>query len=216
MNPDHAKDAAARNRWDTLHTSYSRNTVQYDLWLQEFEDVIRACSTPIVDLGCGSGSDTKYLLERGKRVIACDYSHRAIENIQKNFPEVSAALCFDMTEGLPFADGFTDLLIADLSLHYFTEKVTGYVLEEIRRILTPEGAMLLRVNSVRDVNFGFGKGTEVERNYFRTKDGRYKRFFDREDIYRIFGGWNICTLSEGNTGRFGRPKELWTAMCRKE
>jgi len=212
--PIHGGSSTAHSRWDRLHAAYERDQISYDLWLQDFDSVLQSCRTPIVDLGCGSGSDTKYLIERGKAVIACDYSARASENIRKNFPEVHDALCFDMTGGLPFADGFTDILIADLSLHYFTERVTKAILAEIRRVLTPRGVMLFRLNSHKDVNFGAGQGAEVEKNYFRTEDGRYKRFFDREDICRIFDDWEILRLSEGQTGRFGPTKELWVAMAR--
>lgn len=91
--------STAHARWDRLHADYERDRIQYDLWLQDFDNILQAYRMPIVDLGCGSGSDAKYLIERGKTVIACDYSARAIESIRKNFPEVQDALCFDMSEG---------------------------------------------------------------------------------------------------------------------
>jgi len=197
-----------------MHTSYLREEIRCDDWLQQFENEIAACRTPIIDLGCGSGNDTKYLITKGKAVIACDFSSRAIENIRKNFPEVYGAECFDITEKFPFEDNFTEMIIADLSLHYYSERVTAEVLEEIRRVLRPEGLLLFRVNSVKDFNHGAGKGTEVERHFYKTSDNRFKRFFDREDIFKFFSGWQILHLEEEEMLRYAQPKMLWTAMCR--
>ena len=120
----------ANERWNELHSNYERDKIKYDDWLELFKRAIDSCKTPIIDLGCGSGNDTLYLVERGKKVIPCDYSSNAIQNIQKNFPEVERTECFDMTRGLPFEDNFTDLMICDLSLHYFRERTTFEVLED--------------------------------------------------------------------------------------
>jgi len=205
---------SARDYWNNIYACCERERITYDDWLSNFEDTVRNCDTVIVDLGCGSGNDTKYLVERGKKVIACDYSLQAVQNISKNFPEAVGAECFDMTEGLPFEDGFTELVIADLSLHYFTQEVTGYVLDEIKRILKPNGVLLARVNSVRDVNHGAGQGKEVEHHLYKTADGRLKRFFDRNDIERFFADWEMLFVREEEMTRYALPKILWTVMLR--
>ncbi len=201
----------AKSHWDTLHSHYTREDIQSDDWLRRFDHIIEQCPGPIIDLGCGSGNDTKYLLALGKQVISCDYAPNAIANIRRNFPEVTA-MCFDMTEGLPFDDNFTELLIADLSLHYFSEEVTRSLLNEIKRILTPDGYLLMRLNSVNDVNHGAGEGTELERHFYRTPDGRFKRFFDEEDMQHFFGDWNILSCRESQMDRYALPKQLWTLL----
>lgn len=97
--------------------------VVYDGWLKDYETEIEKCSTPIVDLGCGLGNNLSYLTQKGKEVLACDYSDIAIETIQKDFPNVKTKL-FDMTQKFPIEDNFTEIVIADLSIHYFTKEVT--------------------------------------------------------------------------------------------
>ena len=199
----------ANNRWDKHHEHYERKEIKYDDWLDLFEQPISLCQTPIIDLGCGSGNDTLYLIERGKKVIPCDYSAKAIQNIQNNFPEVIRTECFDMTKGLPFEDNFTDIIICDLSLHYFTEALTHCILEDIKRVLKPNGLLLLRVNSVKDVNHGAGEGTEIEHHLYETEDGRYKRFFDEEDFQKFFSDWEVLYLHEETMGRYEKEKVLW-------
>lgn len=205
---------SAKEHWNSQHSHYTREEIQYDDWLQGFDEIIDRCTTPIIDLGCGSGNDTKYLVERGKQVIACDYSENAIGNIRRNFPEVREAMCFDMTRGLPFSDDFTELLVADLSLHYFSEETTFAILEEIRRVLRPEGALLFRVNSVRDTNHGAGQGAEVEPRYFEVSNGHFKRFFHGADFDWFFHGWEQLYLAESEMNRYALPKILWTGMYR--
>lgn len=68
---------------DKLHLNYERDNIKYDDWLEQFNDIIDKCNTPILDLGCGSGNDTLYLINKGKRVISCDQSINAINNIKK-------------------------------------------------------------------------------------------------------------------------------------
>ena len=47
----------------------------YDLWLNEYKaDLEKFKNTKFLDLGCGNGADTLYLIERGYKVISVDYS----------------------------------------------------------------------------------------------------------------------------------------------
>ena len=211
LNDDRQANAIgkANERWNEIHRSYERDKIKYDNWLELFEKSIDNCETAIIDLGCGSGNDTLYLVERGKEVIPCDYSSNAIQNIKKNFPEVERTECFDMTKGLPFEDNFTNLIICDLSLHYFKEKTTLEILEEIKRVLKPSGLLIFRVNSVKDVNYGVGEGKEIEKHLYETEDGRYKRFFDQEDIDKFFANWEKIFVHEETMGRYEKEKVLW-------
>ena len=136
--------------------------------------------TPIIDLGCGSGNDTLYLIERGKKVIPCDYSKNAIENIKNNFPEIERAECFDMTKGLPFEDNLTDIIISDLSLHYFTEQKTFEILDEIKRVLKPNGLLFFRVNSINDVNYGAREEKKLNLTYMKQMMEDIKDFLMRK------------------------------------
>ena len=199
----------ANERWNEIHKDYERGKIKYDDWLELFERAIENCNTPIIDLGCGCGNDTLYLVEKEKKVIPCDYSSNAIKNIQKNFPEVERTECFDMTMGLPFEENFTDLIISDLSLHYFTEEKTFEILDEIKRVLRPKGLLIFRVNSVKDFNHGAGEGKEIETHLYKTRDGRYKRFFDQNDLDKFFKEWKKIYIHEETMGRYGKEKVLW-------
>lgn len=204
----------ANQRWDNVHSHYDRNEIKYDDWLESFDKEINNCQTPIIDLGCGSGNDMLYLIEKGKKVIPCDYSKNAIENIRNNFPEIERTECFDMSKGLPFLDNSADIIISDLSLHYFTEQKTFEILDEIKRVLKENGILLFRVNSTKDINHGAGEGDEIELHLYETKDGRYKRFFDDKDIKKFFSGWDNLYINEEIMGRYEKEKVLWKGAMR--
>ena len=204
--------------WNELHKSYDRNVIEKEIvnddWMWTFKNIIEEARGPVIDLGCGSGNDTLYLLNKGKRVVPCDGSINAILNIRKNFPEVDEAICFDLLTTFPFANNSTDLVVADLCLHYFTKEDTIKILKEIRRILTNKGHMLLRVNSINDINHGAGKGIEVEPHLYMSEDGRYKRFFSSNDIYEFFNIFDIKNVREEPMKRYKLEKQTFIVDAR--
>lgn len=195
--------------WNNIHTEYNREDIKFDDWLGKFDEIIENADLPIIDLGCGSGNDTLYLINKNKKVISCDLSENAISNIKKNFPEILDAKVVNMLDGLPFDDNSADLIIADLSLHYFNKNDTIYIINEIKRVLSNNGHLIFRVNSINDVNHGAGKGTEVEKNLFLTNDNRLKRFFDIEDINYFFGSFEIEYIKEEIMTRYELEKRLY-------
>lgn len=114
-----------------------------------------------------------------------------------------------MLDGLPLDDNSADLIIADLSLHYFNKNDTIYIINEIKRVLSNNGHLIFIVNSINDVNHGAGKGKEVEKNLFLTNDNRLKRFFDIEDINYFFGSFEIAYIKEEIMTRYELEKRLY-------
>ena len=204
------------NYWNDLHKNYQLSDIKVDDWLDKFEGIIINCNTPVLDLGCGSGNDTLYLINKNKKVISCDLSSSAIENIKKNFPVIYDAKCFNMLDGMPFSDNSFELIIADLSLHYFKELDTIKILKEIRRILVTGGHLIFRVNSINDVNHGAGRGKIIEHHLYETSDGRLKRFFDEEDLKFFFKDFNIEYLNEEIMTRYKLEKRLYRGCVSKK
>lgn len=174
----------------------------YDNWLNDYNDILtKNKDTEILDLGCGIGADTLYLIERGFNVLSCDFSNEALKSIEENIPN-SRTMYLDMLYKFPFEDESFSLIIADLSLHYFDNETTIHIMNEIRRILKKNGILLSRVASVNDFNFGAGIGEELEKNFYF--EGAYtKRFFDQEDVNKYFG-------------IIGTPDSFETSMIRNE
>lgn len=200
--------------WNEMHQKFENNAITSDDWLERFDDIIMQAQKPILDLGCGSGNDTLYLTSKGKKVIACDQSEVAVNNIKRNFPGIEGTKCCNMLDGFPFEDDSFDVIVADLCLHYFTEEDTYAVLTEISRILMPGGYLILRVNSINDVNHGAGQGVEIEHHLYETGSGTLKRFFDEEDIRNFFKGFEIEYMNEETMSRYKLEKKLFRVCVR--
>lgn len=201
--------------WNECHKNFiqKRENIVHDNWLEDFNEVIEKSSKPIIDLGCGNGHNTLYLIQKGKTTISCDYSDFAIEKLRENIPETQAIL-FDMTDKFPFEDNSTEIIIADLSLHYFSEEVTKNIIEEIKRVLVPNGHFLFRVNSINDINNGAMQGEKIEEHFYFVKNIT-KRFFDEKDIRNFFKDWKIEYLNEEKMDRYENNKKLWKCSVKK-
>lgn len=186
----------------------------YDLWLDKHVKILEKSKEEyIVDLGCGSGGDSLYLSERGYKVVACDYSEEALKTINKFLPEVET-LQIDISKILPFENESVEIIIADLSLHYFDDETTKSIIKEIRRVLKRDGYLIGRVNSINDLNYGAGSGKEIEKNFYLTEEG-YKRFFSGEDIQNYFKEFIIEIYEENCVMKYGKKKRAFEFLCRK-
>ena len=203
--------------WDNWSKKRSGIPV-YDLWLNEYENILNQNSDKeILDLGCGIGADTLYLIERGYKVLSCDFSKEALNSIRKNISN-SKTLYLDMMKKFPIKDSTYSLIIADLTLHYFDNNITLHIMKEIKRILKSDGILLSRVASVNDFNFGAGVGEELEKNYYFEGDYT-KRFFDFEDVNKYFGiigsVWTQETKMTRNEEEYSKTKVVYTVKVKK-
>lgn len=192
--------------WNESHKKYGGAQPKFDNWLDKYLNRIEATTLPILDLGCGTGNDSLYLTLHNKKVIACDYSSVALDDVKKFVPN-SVTLQIDFSKGLPFNDNSFDIIVADLSLHYFDSNTTINIMKEVKRVLTAHGILLARVNSLNDINYGAGLGEKIEDNYYYV-DGYNKRFFTLEDAQKFFSIVGEVTVTSAQMLRYSKPKEL--------
>ena len=63
-----------KDYWNNIYESKKDKKPIYDLWIDKYKDILdKSKEQPIIDLGCGVGGDSFYLMESGYKVIACDY-----------------------------------------------------------------------------------------------------------------------------------------------
>ena len=169
----------ALSMWNSWSKSRKGKPV-YDQWLDEYLGIINQDDT-ILDLGCGNGANTLYLIERRYQVLSVDYALEALQNV-KDFIAGSQTLHVDMRQLLPFNDNQFSTVIADISLHYLKDHEMKQIMNELKRIMKPRGYLLARVSSSQDFH-GFGK--EIEPRYYDF--GSYgQRYFVEEDLKKYF------------------------------
>lgn len=166
----------------------------------------------VLEIGCGSGTDTVYLTEQGFDVTASDFSANALALTRERLPDVSLLL-HDTREPFPFGDGSFDLVLASLSLHYFDRETTARIANELSRLLRPRGLLLYRVNSVHDPNYQTGQIDLLEQD-FLLQDGIRRRYFSIETCRETFHGWEEILLEEKTVDAYGKPKTLCEGLLR--
>lgn len=202
----------SKEYWNNIYSNIRDKKPMYDLWLDKYSEILeKSRDTEIIDLGCGSGNDSIYLSERNYKVISCDYSIEALD-IVKRYIKNSNRVHMDLTKEFSFENAAAEVIIADLSLHYFDDNTTKKILNEIKRVLKSGGYLIARLNTINDLNFNAGNGKEIERHFYLTKDG-YKRFFDYDDVKKYFGVFDIQSVEETVMNRYGADKKCFEVVC---
>ena len=155
----------------------------------------------ILEVGCRSGNLTQYYHE-GNEVVGVDVDRNALVEFGKRLDLESHWVDVD-SEPLPFREGQFDVVVFSEVMEHlrFPQKT----LEEIQRVLKPEGRMIGSVpNSFRLRNrlkFLFGNAFEVDASHLRSYSHVLLRrelstFFNRIEIHPISGH----LLGGGSTG----------------
>ena len=169
-----------------------------------------------LDVGCGSGHNTRFLLEHGFEVTAIDFSERALSLCRRKAPKAHIRRA-DFRMGLPFDGDLFELILADQSLHYFPWNLTAMIIGDAANRLVSGGLFAGRFNSTSDGKYdvGVNESAHGEPNLLIV-DGIEKRFFTRECFRKLFGlPWTKVALKEKIICRFGRRKIVWELMAIK-
>ena len=132
----------SRRRHDELATSWSRLGQEFELGTLRAEATaaVVPAGLVVVDLGCGAGYLTSYLLGRGFSVIAVDHSRAMLDQAREH---LSGAVEFRRGEldRLPLQDREADAAVANLVWHHLADM--DRVAVEVFRVLRPGGRLAI-------------------------------------------------------------------------
>lgn len=95
----------------------------------------------VLEVGCGAGPLTQWLVDHGALVTAIDVSPEMVRLAQARLGDRAQVLVGDLGVPLAFApDASFDLVVASLVLHYLRDWVGP--LRELRRVLVENGAVV--------------------------------------------------------------------------
>jgi SAM-dependent methyltransferase len=182
-------------------------------WSQEWQDAVDLVRRGrALDLGCGRGFDTAELVERGFAVTAIDWSSAAVEIARRRNPS-GETLVADVRNLPRKVKGPFQVVLANLSLHYFDRPETEAVFATIVDLLAPGGMFLARLNAEDD----FGAPADATAWKLVEVEGVRRQFFNESKIRGLLdGALTILCLQKVTTGRFGRPKSLYEVVAQKE
>jgi ubiquinone/menaquinone biosynthesis C-methylase UbiE len=190
--------------WDELHKKMIESGFEMDWGASLTESVMPYLehSKHILDLGCGQGNDSIRLSRSGFQVTGIDLSKNAIHSARERAESENLKIDFipmDMSVRLNFEDSSFDMVLANLSLHYFSRTKTEFILQEISRILEPNGILCLHVNSNEEGEKRRAKGSvvsELEPGFYLKRDGVTRRYFAKDDLELLLKNWKIVNLEK--------------------
>ena len=94
----------------------------------------------VLDVGCGSGLLSSWLVDNGAVVTALDVSPAMAELARRRLGDRARVVVADIAEPLLFAAGEFDLVVASLVMHYVYDWEA--VLKEFHRVTSPQGRVV--------------------------------------------------------------------------
>jgi SAM-dependent methyltransferase len=99
----------------------------------------------VLEVGCGSGPLTEWLVDHGAAVVACDVSAAMLEIARSRVGDNAELHHHDLVEPLTFLeDASVDLVVASLVFHYLRDWVKP--LRELHRVLRPSGSVVMSIH----------------------------------------------------------------------
>lgn len=148
-----------------------------------------------LDVGCGSGRDSRYLYKNGLKVTGIDFSSEMIRNAKEHNPEIEY-IQMDL-EHLDFPEKTFDGVWANASLHHIPKANLKAVLSDIYKMLKVNGIFAVKVK-----HGSFEGIKETER--FNKKFSRHFSFYLPEEFIKISEsvGFSIIEQSITNSGEW--------------
>ena len=98
--------------------------------------------TQVLDLCCGSGQTTQFLVKLSQNVTGLDASPEVFATgAAKMSPEASYVEAF--AEEMPFADNLFDMVHTSIALHEMQPQQLRKIINEVYRVLKPGGVFTL-------------------------------------------------------------------------
>ena len=171
--------------YDKIAADYCRHTLRDEFrrieneFLDRFLREIGTESPLVADIGCGDGRDSKYLLEKGARVLSIDLSCGMLGVAAREVPQ-GTHLNMDV-RSLALLTGCLEGLWASGVLYHLPKPELPAALAEIRRVLRPGG--------VFSFNFKIGRGEGMEENP-RSYAGvpRYYAYYPADEMKEALSG----------------------------
>jgi ubiquinone/menaquinone biosynthesis C-methylase UbiE len=171
--------------------------------IEELSSLLPAGAS-VLDAGCAAGRDGNLFQQRGFQVTGVDVAEGLINIAHQQFPEVNFVQANFLS--LPFQDQTFDAVWAHQSLlHLETQEDVKKALGEFRRVLKPNGVLLVLVKE----QTGEDK-TAIVTDSLSGHD-RFFQYFKQEEMQSLlteagFGVQKLEQYSEADKRTDGRPE----------
>lgn len=159
----------------------------------------------VLEIGCGTALQLRLYQGEGRRLAGLDLDPSMLARARVNLGDDGALVRGD-AGALPFADGSFDLVLGSLMLHEMPTAVRSATMAEARRVLAPDGHVLLADFAARrDPRFGHGFYRWLIRRIEHAVGGaHYQGYLDymaRDGMAPLIEAAGLTVVSSGTLGR---------------
>lgn len=155
--------------WNKIAGLYEERFMDLDLYNETYDFICQSIvrqKADILEIGCGPGNITKYLLNRRPdfQILGIDIAPNMIALAEKNNPSARFAVmdCRDIcTLGTPF-----DAIIGGFCLPYLSQTESEQLIADAAQLLSDDGFIYLSFVEGQPHQSGFKTGSAGDRTYF--------------------------------------------------
>jgi ubiquinone/menaquinone biosynthesis C-methylase UbiE len=135
----------------TIDKAYNKWADNYDSSENKTRDLERKAARltldkyqfkTVIELGCGTGKNTEWLIERAEEIIGVDFSEEMLARAREKI--ISARVHFqhaDLTKSWEVQDNYADLISCSLTLEHIAD--LNFIFEQANKKLKPGGKFYL-------------------------------------------------------------------------
>ncbi|OXM16370.1 class I SAM-dependent methyltransferase [Paenibacillus herberti] len=142
--------------------------------------------------GIGYGRNAKVFIENGINVTGIEISETAIDLARQN--ELNCTIFHGSVTDMPFDNKLYDGIFCYALIHLLNGLEREKLIQDCFNQLKPNGYMIF-VTISKEAPM-FGKGTQLDKDYFEIMEGLKMFFYDSDSIKQEFGKYGLIEISE--------------------
>jgi len=200
MKKEYAENLLKKTKQDYNKIAPEFSATRYQIW-EETKFLFNGYVMPgdkVLDLGCGNGRFFEFLKDKDIDYIGVDFSEKLIEIAKEKYPKIKFQVADALN--LPSPNNYFDKIYSIAVLHHIpSERFRIQFFEEVRRILKPNGFLILTVwkpESKKNLNV-FLKGTALKLTGKLEKGDVFRSWGkDAERYFHYFSEKELTDLAE--------------------
>lgn len=166
---------------------------QADNWWQVGTDIFAGHlknGSTVLDVGCGGGTKSRYLLDKGLKVVGIDFSEKLIDIAKKEVPEAQF-MVMDIHDIDKLKGKFDGIFMQAVLLHFPKKEVEGILRKAVQK-LNAGGYLYVGVKEKiaggvdEEVKIDNDYGYEYERFFSYFTLDEFKQYFSAVGLEMIF------------------------------
>ena len=178
------KSQKAVRVYDQIASSYANIFSKPSSHLDKFLELLPS-PAKILDVGCGTGTDSNFVASKGHQVVGVDLSEEMLNIAKSSFPQIDFRL-EDMRD-IDFSKNQFDGIIASCSLIHIPKKDVPKTLRQFSKLLKPKGIIYLQLQS--------GPSEEVfVKEPFKPDEKLFLNIISLDEIKKLLTGAGFRTV----------------------